>query len=191
MKLLLVNTSPHEKGTTACALSIVLKEWNDLGGDGQIFHCEHGHTFSCIACGLCKRGDGCFYQDSVNLLRPLCQEADAFVFGSPVHYGGASGTAKSVMGRLFHSSAELLKKKPAFAIAVGRRGGHIGTLWEMEKFFTFNEMPIASSCYWPILHAAKPEDIGNDAEGIHTLKVAAKNLYWLSSAIKNQNSASK
>ena len=189
MKLLLVNTSPHRKGTTEGALSIVLREWENLGGEGSLFHCESGPTFSCIACGLCKHGDGCFYQDSVNLLRPLCKEADAFVFGSPVHYGGASGTAKSVMGRLFHSSSELLKRKPAFAIAVGRRGGHIGALWEMEKFFTFNEMPIASSCYWPILHAASPEQIEGDKEGIQTLTVAARNLYWLANAIKTSNSA--
>ena len=186
MNLLLVNTSPHKQGATQRALSCVEDEWKHLGGVEQEFWCKNGATFSCIACGLCKHGDGCFYQDAVNELRPLCGWADAFVFASPVHYGGATGMAKSVMGRLFRASGEFLKRKPAFAIAVGRRGGHIGTLWEMEKFFTFNEMPIASSNYWPIVHAATREDVEKDAEGVRTLKIATKNLFWLTSLIKGE-----
>ena len=183
MNLLLINTSPHTDGATQCALSFIEDEWTRLGGDYQEYWCKNGSTFSCIACGLCKHGDGCFYQDSVNELRPLCAQANAFVFASPVHYGGASGMAKSIMGRLFHSSAAPLKKKPAFAVAVGRRGGHIGTLWEMEKFFTFNEMPIASSNYWPILHAATRDDVKRDSEGIRTIQIATQNLFWLTSLI--------
>ncbi len=186
MKLLLVNTSPHKDGATHRALSYVVDEWERLGGENKEFWCKNGATFSCIACGLCKHGDGCFYQDAVNELRPLCTWADAFVFASPVHYGGVTGMAKSVMGRLFHASGGALRKKPAFAIAVGRRGGHIGALWEMEKFFTFNEMPIASSNYWPIVHAATREDVEKDAEGIQTLQIATKNLFWLASLIRGE-----
>ena len=190
MKLLLINTSPHEKGATERALSIAAEEWNKLGGESEIFFCKNGPTFSCIACGLCKHGNGCFYLDAVNELRPLCAAADAFVFASPVHYGGATGMAKSVMGRLFRSSKEMLRKKPAFAVAIGRRGGHIGTLYEMEKFFAFNEMPIATSTYFTILHAAKREDVDTDIEGIEALKKATKNLFWLSGLIcKDRHSA--
>jgi len=185
MNLLLVNTSPHKEGATQRALSYIEGEWKRLGGTHNEYWCKNGPSFSCIACGLCKHGEGCFYQDSVNELRPLCEWANAFVFASPVHYGGASGMAKSIMGRLFHSSGGLLKKKPAFAVAVGRRGGHIGTLWEMEKFFTFNEMPIASANYWPILHAATRADVEKDTEGIQTLKIATQNLFWLASLIQN------
>ncbi len=191
MRLLLVNTSPHKNGATQCALSHIIDEWERLGGEANLFWCKNGPTFSCIACGLCKHGDGCFYQDAVNELRPLCEKTDAFVFASPVHYGGATGMAKSVMGRLFHSSGKLLRKKPAFAVAVGRRGGHIGTLWEMEKFFTFNEMPIASSNYWPLLHAGTRDDVEKDIEGINTLKVATKNLFWLTSLIVSEKDKSK
>lgn len=187
MNLLLVNTSPHKEGATQCALSYIEEEWTLLSGNYREYWCKNGQVFSCIACGLCKHGDGCFYQDCVNELRPLCSWANAFVFASPVHYGGASGTAKSIMGRLFHSSGEALRKKPAFAVAVGRRGGHIGTLWEMEKFFTFNEMPIASSNYWPILHAASREEVAMDTEGVRTLKIATQNLFWLTSLICNKD----
>ena len=188
MNLLLINTSPHEFGATQAALSIAETEWEHLGGMQREFWCKNGATLSCIACGLCKHGNGCFYQDAVNELRPLCAWANAFIFASPVHYGGASGMAKSVMGRLFYSSKELLRKKPAFAIAVGRRGGHLGALWEMEKFFTFNEMPIASSSYWPILHAKTKEDLKEDAEGIGTIQTATKNLFWLASLIASERS---
>ena len=189
MNLLLINTSPHREGATQCALSHVESEWERLGGSYREYWCSNGPTFSCIACGLCKHGDGCFYQDSVNKLRALCSDANAFVFASPVHYGGASGMAKSIMGRLFHSSGKLLKKKPAFAIAVGRRGGHIGTLWEMEKFFTFNEMPIASSNYWPSLHASDRSEVEKDTEGIKTLQIATQNLFWLTSLIAKDRDA--
>ena len=191
MKLLMINTSPHERGATERALSIAGEEWQRLGGESEIFFCKGGPTFSCVACGLCKHGNGCFYQDAVNELRPLCEAADAFIFGSPVHYGGATGTAKSVMGRLFRSSKEMLRRKPAFAVAVGRRSGHIGTLVEMEKFFAFNEMPIASSTYFTIIHAAKREDVEQDGEGVEALKNGVKNLYWLSDMIRKSKSSAK
>ena len=179
MKLLLINTSPHAEGATDRALSIAAEEWNRLGGESEIFFCKSGPTFSCI------------YQDAVNELRPLCKTADAFIFASPVHYGGASATAKSVMGRLLRSSGDLLRKKPAFAVAIGRRAGHIGTLCEMEKFFAFNEMPIATSNYFTILRAGKREDVDADTEGVGALKLATKNLFWLADLITADRNSAK
>lgn len=184
MKLLLINTSPHEFGATNSSLEIIADQWDKLGGEYTKFWCKNRPSFSCIACGLCKKGNGCFYQDAVNELRPLCEDSDAFVVGTPVHYGGACGMAKSVMGRLFYSSKNLLRKKPAFAVAVGRKGGHISALWEIEKFYTFNEMPIASSNYWTIIHAKTKEDVFTDREGIECLKTATNNLFWLTDCLK-------
>ena len=38
MKVLLINGSPHEKGCTYTALSLIAKELNDAGVDTEILH---------------------------------------------------------------------------------------------------------------------------------------------------------
>ena len=55
MKVLLINGSPHEKGCTYTALSLIAKELNDAGVDTEILHVGGKPVGGCIGCG------GCFY----------------------------------------------------------------------------------------------------------------------------------
>lgn len=45
----------------------------------------------------------CVFDDAVNRFREKAYEADGFIFGSPVHYAGASGNMTAFMDRLFYS----------------------------------------------------------------------------------------
>ena len=51
MKVLLINGSPHEKGCTYTALSLIAKELNDAGVDTEILHVG-GKPVVLIVCGV-------------------------------------------------------------------------------------------------------------------------------------------
>ena len=53
MKVLLINGSPHEKGCTYTALSLIAKELNDAGVDTEILHVGGKPVGGCIGCGGC------------------------------------------------------------------------------------------------------------------------------------------
>lgn len=185
MNFVLVNGSPHEHGSTDAALRLMAQELIDAGNHATVFWLGQRPALSCLGCGRCKETGHCFFtDDSANTLIDLARTADGFVFASPVHFCGVSGMLKTVMGRLFIAAPDALRHKPAVAVAVARRGGNVSALEEIEKFFTFNQMPIVSGDYWCIIHGACAGDIPKDEEGVHTLRTAARNLAYLTAACK-------
>ena len=57
MKVLLINGSPHGKGTTYTALKKAADTLENLGIEAEIFHVEK-LSAACIDCRVCKkRGD--------------------------------------------------------------------------------------------------------------------------------------
>lgn len=179
MKILFINSSPKQSGSTARAISHMETAIRAEGIESERIWLGREATLSCLGCGQCGRTGECFYPDVVNTIAKKARDCDGFVFASPVHYAGATGMLKAVMGRLFYSAKDAFRQKPAVAVAVGRRGGNVSALAEIEKFFTFNEMPIISGNYWCILHGTTPDEVDRDLEGVQTVTVAAKNLAYL------------
>ena len=54
MKVLLINTSPHKKGCTFTALSIIAKELEQNNIETEIVHIGNKDIRGCIACDKCK-----------------------------------------------------------------------------------------------------------------------------------------
>ena len=106
MKVLLVNGSPHKEGCTYTALCEVSKALNDNGVDTDIFWIGNKAISGCIACKKCKDNNKCIFNDSVNEFLDIAGDYDGFVFGSPVHWGGASGAMTAFMDRVFYADAD-------------------------------------------------------------------------------------
>ena len=78
--------------------SMVYTKDSGLKIQTEIFHIGNKPIGGCIACGDCSRtnsGKCVFNDDTVNIALEKAKDADAFVFGSPVHYAGASGLITS------------------------------------------------------------------------------------------------
>ena len=159
MKVLLINGSPHEKGTTYTALKKAADTLESSGIETEIFHVKKLQTV-CIDCRVCKKkqNNRCVFDDSVNRALEKAEAADGFIFGTPVHYAAASGLMTAFMDRMFYAGGSLLRHKPAAAVACARRGGTTATLDQMNKYMTINQMPIVSSQYWNMVHGAVAED---------------------------------
>ena len=58
MNVLLINGSPHEKGCTYTALSLIAGELNAAGIDTEILNVGTKPVGGCIGCGGCAAGKG-------------------------------------------------------------------------------------------------------------------------------------
>ena len=189
MKVLLINGSPHKNGCTYTALSEVAKVLNKEGIETEIFWIENKPIGGCIACKSCMNTGKCVFDDVVNKARLKAYEADAFIFGTPVHYASASGNMTAFMDRLFYSELcgngnKALYMKPAAAVISARRAGTTATFDQMNKYFTIQEMPVVSSRYWNMVHGAKAEEVLQDEEGLYTMRVLGKNMAYILKCIE-------
>lgn len=182
MKVVLVNGSPHRKGCTYTALEEVAKTLEAEGVDTEIFHLGAKPISGCTACGTCRKTGRCVISDKVNDFLDIAEEADGFVFGSPVHFAAASGAITSFMDRVFYAGRSSAGKpfylKPAAGVVSARRAGTTATFDQLNKYFTISEMPIISSKYWNMVHGNTPEDVKKDLEGLQTMRVIGRNMAW-------------
>lgn len=185
MKVLLINGSPRPQGCTYTALCEVAKELEKENIETEIFHVGTKPIRGCMACGGCSKDDSgkCIYNDdTVNIALEKAKEVDAFVFGSPVHYAGASGQITSFLDRFFYAG-DGFQYKPGAAIVSCRRGGSTAAFDQLNKYFTISNMPIVSSQYWNMVHGNTPEEVRQDLEGMQTMRTLGKNMAWLLKSI--------
>ena len=157
MNVLLINGSPHEKGCTYTALSLIAGELNKAGIDTEILHVGGKPVGGCIGCGGCRSGNGCVFGGVVNEAIEKAKTADGFVFGSPVHYASASGNMTSFMDRLSYAGGKYLAYKPAAICCSARRAG----------------------TYWAMVHGSNAEQVLQDAEGCAVMQELGRNMAWL------------
>lgn len=186
MKVLLINGSPRANGCTYTALYEVAKELEKENIETEIFHVGSKPIRGCMACGGCSRTDSgkcVFNDDTVNIALEKAKEADAFVFGSPVHYAGASGQITSFLDRFFYAG-DGFQYKPGAAVVSCRRGGSTAAFEQLNKYFTISNMPVVSSQYWNMVHGNTPEEVKKDLEGMQTMRTLGKNMAWLLKCIQ-------
>ncbi len=177
MKVLLVNGSPHQKGCTYTALSEVASILNEEGIKADFFWIGNKPIGGCIGCFQCVKKQKCIFDDKVNEFTAFAAGYDGFIFGSPVYYSGMNGSLMSFTDRVFFSASSQephpFRFKPAAAVVSARRGGTTSALDQISKYFFHQQMPIATSRYWNMVHGNTPE------EGLQTMRYLGRNMAWL------------
>ena len=183
MKVLLINGSPRENGNTAVALREMEKEFARDGIETQLVHVGGKAIRGCLACGGCYAAGKCVINDTVNEIAPLFEECDGLVLGSPVYYASANATLSALLDRLFYSTHFDKTMKVGACAVIARRGGLSSTFDQLNKYFTISGMPVASSQYWNSVHGGAPGEAEQDAEGMQTVRVLARNMAFLMKSI--------
>ena len=189
MNVLLINGSPHKDGCTATALEVVAETLKQEGIDTQTVHVGGKNMRGCIACFKCKETGRCVFDDEVNRIAPLFEQADGLVVGSPVYYAGMAGTMTSFLDRLFFSTPFDKRMKVGAAVVSARRAGTTATFDQMNKYFTISEMPVVSSRYWNNVHGYSREDVLKDREGVQSMRILARNMAFLIRAVAAERAA--
>lgn len=172
--ILLINGSPNKNGNTAAALKIM----------EDVFHKEEFHTLrfdignkpvrGCVGCGKCENTHRCAFEDDVcNDMIEAMLQSDAIVVGTPVYFAAPNGALCSLLDRAFYATAnfgQMLKGKPAAAVAVCWRAGATPSIDRLNKYFSFSQMPIVSSKYWNVYLGKE------DKFGAKVLETLAQNM---------------
>lgn len=149
---LLINGSPNKNGNTASALKIAESVLNENDIQTVWFHIGNKPVRGCIGCDSCEKTHRCSFADDVcNDLIEAMLGADAIVIGTPVYFAGPNGALCALLDRAFYAVAnygQMLKGRPAAAIATCWRAGATPSLDRLNKYFTFSQMPVVSSNYW-------------------------------------------
>lgn len=183
MKVLLVNGSPHAKGSTYTALSEMAKVFEENGIETEVLHVGNQDIRGCIACGYCKTHGKCAFHDSVNEAASKFEACDGLVVGSPVYYASANATLVAFLDRLFYSTGFDKTMKVGASVVAARRGGLSATFDELNKYFTISGMPVASSQYWNSVHGRTQGEASQDGEGLQTMRTLARNMSFLMKSI--------
>lgn len=161
MKVLLLNGSPRKEGCTYTALSVAAGALNECGIETEIF----------------QAGDPSV--ENVKAAAEKMKEADALIVGSPVYWASPTGQIILFMDRLSSAAGSDMLYKPAAAVASARRAGTTATLDVLTKYFSYHQMPVVSSNYWPMVHGNTPEEVKQDAEGLQIMRTLGRNMAWL------------
>lgn len=183
MKVLMINGSPRVNGNTAIALKEMEKVFEENGVEVVTMQIGNKAIRGCIACNSCGKNGRCVFDDEVNLAAKEFADADGLVIASPVYYASANGTLVSFLDRLFYSAPVDKRMKVGASVAVARRGGLSATFDELNKYFTINNMPVASSQYWNSVHGREKGEAEQDGEGLQTMRVLARNMTFLMKSI--------
>lgn len=184
MKVILINGSSHENGTTMQALNEMIKVFHEEDIDTEVIQLGGKPIADCLQCGKCQETGKCVFNDGVNDFVEKARHADGFVFGTPTYYAHPSGRILSFLDRAFFSSGngevyDAFMFKPGAAVAIARRGGTTATFDAMNKYFGISQMPVAGSTYWNNVHGLVAEDAPQDEEGMQTMRNLARNMIWM------------
>ena len=185
MQVLLINGSPHPKGSTATALATVARQLEKAGIETTTLHVGHKAIRGCIACGKCAQTGLCIFKDDpVNECIERMREADGLVVGSPVYYAGPNASLCALLDRMFYMKSAPYAFKPAATVVSCRRGGASASFDRLNKYFTIARMPVVSSQYWNSIHGNNAEEAVQDAEGLQIMRTLGDNMAWLLQCIE-------
>lgn len=180
MKVLMLNGSPHERGCTYTALTVVAEELKAQGIDSEIVWLGNGPIRGCIGCGGCKKLGKCvFSDDPVNAIAEKVEQADGYIFGSPVHYASPCGAMVSALDRLFTCVGSKMSFKPAASVVSARRSGTTASYDVLNKYIGINNMITVPSTYWNMVHGNSGEDVLKDEEGVCIMRAVGSNMAWI------------
>ncbi len=183
MKVLLVNGSPHAKGSTYTALHEMEKVFAENGIETEIIHVGNQDIRGCIACRSCRKNGKCVFDDMVNEAAAKFEGCDGLVVGSPVYYASANATLIAFLDRLFYSTGFDKTMKVGASVASARRGGLTSTFDQLNKYFTITGMPVASGQYWNGIHGNSAQEAVQDEEGMQMMRTLAGNMAFLMKSI--------
>ena len=180
MKVILVNGGPHKDGSTNVALEEIAKILESEKIETEIMWLENNPIGGCIGCNYClQNGNRCFMDDRVNEFLEKVETTDGFVFGSPVHFAGASGALTSFLDRAFYGRGSLFAGKVCASVVSCRRGGASSAFDQINKYALMSNMFLVGSSYWNQIHGTNKDEAKQDLEGLQTMRNLGRNMAYI------------
>ena len=183
MKVLLINGSPRKDGNSARLLDEAQKVFEEEGVEVMRYDIGTKDVRGCVACGGCATKGECVLGGDVPMLAKELASSDGMIVASPVYYASPNGSVLSLLDRLFMSANCDLRMKVGASFAVARRAGTVASFDVLNKYYTINQMPIASGRYWNNGFGRGKGEVEEDVEGIQNARFVARNMLFLMKSI--------
>ncbi len=181
-----VSGSPRNHATEY-VLRRALDQLNQAGYESAFWGVRGKKIGFCTHCDFCLKGEGCAINDDMREFYTLLEQAEAYVFATPVYNGGISGQLKAVMDRtraMFASYNKVLRYKPGIAIAVGgdRAGGQEHAIQQILNYYAMSgAVPVSGGFFGANLGASfwsrdSLDGVKEDDEGFRSLEKTIKRL---------------
>ncbi|NPE28477.1 flavodoxin family protein [Methanococcoides sp. SA1] len=142
MKVLAIIGSPRKNGNTDVVVQKVLEGAAEKGAETESIYINELDFKGCQGCGLCNVMADCKLKDDMTDVYKKLEDADAFVFGSPIYFNQFTGQMRSFLDRCYALvDAELKPRLPVGknAVLVRAQGDPNGPMYD-NVFDDFEEI---------------------------------------------------
>ena len=110
MKVLVLEGSPHRKGTTRRLAEEFIRGAKEKGHLVEEIDVAHSAIRPCLGCGSCGMDGECVQKDEGNRVLGKILESDCLVFVTPVYYFGMSAQLKAFVDRFYARNEAITRK---------------------------------------------------------------------------------
>lgn len=110
MKILLVQGSPHKKGSSNILVEQFMERAKAAGHTVSVFDAAHANLHPCNGCEACGMSGDCVLHDDMEKARQSVLSSDMLVFVTPIYYFGMSAQFKMFIDRFYSFTTELSSK---------------------------------------------------------------------------------
>ncbi len=107
MKIVVLEGSPHKKGSSNLLAEQFIKGAKEAGHSVTVLDLAHMDVHPCMGCEHCGMDGDCAWKDDVPQIREALLAADMVAFVTPVYYFGMSAQLKMVIDRFYSYTMRL------------------------------------------------------------------------------------
>lgn len=128
MKVLILQSSPRAKGSTAWMAEEYKNAAEAAGHQVTLVNVSHKKIAGCLACEYChNQGNGaCVQKDDMQELYPLMAEAEVLVLASPIYYFTLNAQLQAPIQRMYCVNKPTKVRKMALLVSSYSPGVYTG-----------------------------------------------------------------
>ena len=183
VRILGICCSPRQGRSTCKAMRVCLDAAKEAVPriEVQLIELAGKKIGPCTACGICREGLICGWDDDFGELIPVLSDprVGGIIIGTPVYFGGMTAQCKAFLDRcvMFRRNGWLLRDKVGGVLAVGgvRNGGQELTLQSVRAAMLCHDMVCVSdgkgsAHFGAALFSGGPDGIEADEDGLKTAR---------------------
>ncbi len=110
MKILVLEGSPHKKGSSNTLAEQFIKGAEEVGHNVKVLDVAHMNIHPCQGCDACGIRGSCVQNDDMQIVEQKMRSADMVAFVSPIYYFGMSAQLKLVIDRFYSFNSSISGK---------------------------------------------------------------------------------
>lgn len=131
MRILVVKSSPHKKGSSNLLADEFIRGAREKGHEVVEFDAARSSIHPCLGCDKCAMNGKCIQDDDIATLEELILSSEMMVIVTPLYYYGFSSQLKLTIDRWYSFTTRLSEKRMRTALIVAA--------WD-DKDWTMNDV---------------------------------------------------